>query len=433
MKTNKTFLTIGGIGLVVLLLFIAFGANRSKFDWKEDYKKESVNPYGLYIADELLSKQFSDWKFHEITDSLTGTLTNHLRQEPANYVFVGGGMYLSDNDVNELLDFVETGNTALISSRSLPYQLATNFNLNWCEEVDNYDYDYSYEWTDYDYFHDTIATLNFTHPKLESTSDYNYEFLFKKENRYRDWSYMDANFICEDEIAILGLANDSLINFVRLPYGDGYFYLHSTPIAFTNINLLKKQQLEYFNKVFQHLPEGDIYLDYASHVPVDVARRNNDYLNQQQNKNLSTEHPMKYILSQPALRWAWYILLVLALLYLVFRAKRQQRVIPILAQNENSSLEFIQTIGRLNFLKNNHKHIVVQQMKLWQSHVRERYHILPKSEEFVQKLSTKAKFPKERLEKILLIYRNIEASSYASEKVLIEFHRLLEDFYKHAK
>lgn len=435
MKTNRIFLTLGGIGLLVLLLFIVFGANRSNYNWKEDYKKESVDPYGLFVADELLRKQFESWKFSVLTDSLAGLSNNDPYQKGANYVFIGGGMYLSTNDVTELLSFVEKGHTALISSRSLPYQLATHFELEWCEEAEEYDtYDYSYQWIDYEYFYDTIAQFNFLHPDLISEKGYEYKYYYKKENRYREWSYMNANFICENEKAVLGLTNDSLINFIRLPYGDGHFYLHSTPLAFTNINLLKEHQLDYFNKVFQHLPAGDIYMDYASHVSVDVARRNNDeFAGSEQHKNLSTEHPMKYILSQPALRWAWYLLLLLALLYLIFRAKRQQRVIPILAQNENSSLEFIQTIGRLNFLKNNHKQAVQQQMKLWQTYVRERYQISPKSEGFVAKLAAKAKFPEERLQKILLINQNIEASTYASENVLIEFHRLLEDFYKNAK
>ncbi|MFK7936818.1 MAG: DUF4350 domain-containing protein [Saprospiraceae bacterium] len=431
MNNQRLFLVLGGIGLVVLLLFIIFGANRSKFDWKEHYEKEKIDPYGLYIADQLLRELFPEQQLFEITDSLNEVLVDDSRTTIANYVFVGSGMYLNDNDTGELLEFVEMGNNALLSSQSLPYQIAVHLGLEFCDEEDD-DY-YGYDWTDYDYLYDTIAQVNFTHPDLEQAAGYELKYRYKKEVRSRAWAYLDGNFMCEDTIAVLGILNDSLANFVRVPYGAGYFYLHSNPLAFTNIHLLREEYLAYFNGVFQHLPAGDIYLDYASQVDVEVARRNNQDYNQAGEKKLTTEHPMKYILSQLPLRWAWYLLLALALLYVLFRAKRRQRIIPVLQRNENSSLEFIQTIGRLNFLKNNHRQAVLQQMKLWQSHVRERYHILPKSEDFVEKLSAKAKFPTEHLEKILLIHRNVEASTYASEKILVEFHGLLERFYQKEK
>lgn len=431
MNNNRLFPILGGIGLIVLLLFIVFGANRSKYNWKEHYKKEKVDPYGLFIADQLLHQLFPNQKVHEITDSLSGSLVNNLRQNVANYVFIGSGMYLNDNDTGELLDFVDAGNNALISSQSLPYQLAEYLEFEWCDDANYEDY-YSYEWTDYDYVYDTIAQVNFTHPDLEQTTGYELKYRYKEDVKARPWSYLDGNFMCEDTIAMLGLLNDSLANFVRVPYGEGYFYLHSSPLAFTNLYLLREEYLNYFNGVFEHLSEGDIYMDYVSHVPLEVARRNNQDYNAG-DKKLTTEHPMKYILSQPSLRWAWYLLLALALLYVLFRAKRRQRIIPVLPPNENSSLEFIQTIGRLNFLKNNHRQVVLQQMKLWQNYVRERYHILPKSEDFVPKLATKAKFPIEHLEKILLIHRNVQASTYASENILAEFHGLLEHFYQNEK
>ena len=127
--------------------------------------------------------------------------------------------------------------------------------------------------------------------------------------------------------------------------------------------------------------------------------------------------------------------LILGLLYLIFRAKRKQRIIPVIAPNTNSSMEFISTIGSLYFLQNDHKKLCIQKMKLFLAYLRERYFLSTKDldDSFIEKVVAKSEIPKEVVQKILLYYKNIESSSFVSEKTLIEFHLEMDKFYKNCK
>jgi len=147
------------------------------------------------------------------------------------------------------------------------------------------------------------------------------------------------------------------------------------------------------------------------------------------------EGPLDYILSQPPLAWAWYLLLSLGVLYLLFRAKRRQRMIPVLAQNRNTSLEFIATIGRLHFTGKNHRRIALQQMELLESFIRSKYKISTqdKTATFIKTLSSIAEIDEALLTKMFLIQTNIKSSKFTTDKTLIELHKLEDYFYKNCR
>ena len=138
------------------------------------------------------------------------------------------------------------------------------------------------------------------------------------------------------------------------------------------------------------------------------------------------------MLSQPPLAWAWYLNLVLGGLYLNFRAKRRQRIIPVLEKNENTSLTFIQNIGQLYYSQHNHRQIALQKIRLFLADVRERYHIniTDLDASFGEKLHARTGVEVVSIEKLLLLRQNIESSEFTSENVLIDLHLLLEKFKK---
>ena len=68
--------------------------------------------------------------------------------------------------------------------------------------------------------------------------------------------------------------------------------------------------------------------------------------------------PFRYFLSQRPLRWALYLTMFTIILFMVFTARRRQRVIPVIHQPENKSLEFTELIGTLYFQKKDHADLV---------------------------------------------------------------------------
>lgn len=222
--------------------------------------------------------------------------------------------------------------------------------------------------------------------------------------------------------------NDSLINFAKIPYGEGTFYLHTTPLTFSNIAMLDSNSLQYANRVFSHLTIGKIYWDEYSKIRGVPPGK-------ESNRALSKDSPLQYVLSQPPLAWAWYLLLAMAFLYLLFRTKRKQRIIPVLEPNTNTSLQFVSTIGRLYFLQNNHKQLALQKMKLWLNFVRERYHLrgVEVDEAFQQKLIAKSEVSEIVVGKIFRWHHDIVESDDIVSQMLIEFHQLIEEFYRTCK
>ena len=68
--------------------------------------------------------------------------------------------------------------------------------------------------------------------------------------------------------------------------------------------------------------------------------------------------PFRYFLSQPPLCWALYLTMIAILLFMIFTAKRRQRVIPVIREPANRSLEFTELIGTLYFQKKDHGDLV---------------------------------------------------------------------------
>lgn len=79
---------------------------------------------------------------------------------------------------------------------------------------------------------------------------------------------------------------------MNVKIGSGNLYLHSVPNIFTNYNLLKVER-DYIFKSLSYLNIRDVIWDeYYKEV----------------NKYQST--PIRYILSQPALKWAYFTLII---------------------------------------------------------------------------------------------------------------------------
>lgn len=427
MKDKRPFFILGIAAVVLLLLFIFLRSGGSRFDWSEHYEAESKDPFGSFILHEVLADYFPNNIFTEIKEGIDEELPLG-KVTKSNYVFVGESMFLDSADVRTLLDYVNEGNNAFISSKTIPFNLMFELYYEEC----NYE-----PWDDYAVYTDTVATFNFMHPQLQKEQGYHYKFLTKNKPAPYGWNFIEDAYFCEEVYSMiqLGTLTENRVNFAKKEYGSGAFYLHTTPMNFTNLQMLDKVGVEYANKVFSHLDEGDIYWDEYSRVGEGFGRAYNRRAGGGGSRSIASEESLKYILAQPSLAWAWYLTISLGLMYLFFRAKRKQRIIPVLEQNDNTSFEYISTIGRLYFLQNDHKKLCMQKMKLFLSYIRDRYNLntTKVDDSFKIKLVAKSEIPQSVIEKIFDFYNNIKSSSFVSEQTLVDFHHQMDEFYKNCK
>jgi len=423
--SKRNVLLFGGIAFLLLLLFMWLGGSNTRHSWKEDYVQKSREPYGTQVLTQLLRKFSGGEDLIILKDSLNGRLSQHSAPK-ANYIFVGSGMYMTERDRNALLDFVEAGNNAFICCRTIPHDLMFYLYKEEC----------GVPWDGYESHYDTLVHLNLDHPKLRMSKAPDYWHVINYETDSYDWRYIGSDYFCgvDSGMTILGLMDSAYINFARVKHGAGFFYLHSTPLAFSNFHLVRKEGWDYAQRVLSHLPDAPIYWDEYSQVAEAVTRRANDQAAGSP-PQINPDSPLKYVLSQPPLTWAWYSLLAAGLLYLLFRAKRRQRMVPVVEPNVNTSLEFVRTIGQLYFMQNNHQKLALQKSKLFNGYVRERYNLIYREgdDQFFERLAARSEVPETLIRQIFETQENIKKSYAIGTGKLIDFHRLMEQFYKACK
>jgi len=419
-------LTIGG--LVWLFVYI-YGVGGHKYKWYEDYRMTNKEPYGCYIISEMLKTYYKGEKFEVMKKSFSETMKADSSVKKKNYLFVGENIYLDSAGHADMLKFVAGGNDVFIASKYIPNELM----------YDLYDYRCGSYWQGYDYYEDSVAEMNFYHPQLKEKKEYTYIYRKKEKNYRYYWTTVNSDVFCDTISRFIPLAylktNDGInkVTFFKINYGKGHFYLHTIPLTFTNYFLLDDNKLEYAEKIFSHLGRGTIYWDEYSRIPHYDYKQNDPW---NYDKTKQADSPLQYILNNEGLKWSWYIMLALVVVYLIFRTKRRQRVIPLLEPNTNTSLEFVQTIGRLYFVNNDHRKLCIQKMKQYLAFIRGRYFVPTNSldDMLMQKISVKSEVRKEKVEMIFKQYQWLSSTGLEiTEFELIKFHESIDYFYKNCK
>jgi hypothetical protein len=288
--------------------------------------------------------------------------------------------------------YVAEGNNVFISAFGIYGDLADSLNIIMYE----------------DFFEDSVA-INFNLPELKTESGY----LYTKGNFSNYFEEFDTTMV-----QVLGENGDGKVNFIRIKYGEGNFFLHTLPLAFTNYHLLNSENNEYVYKVLSHLPVQETFWD-------DYYKDGNRY----------TASSLNYIISQQSLRWAYYIILASAVLFIFFYGRRRQRIIPVIPPLKNSTIEFVETIGNLYYQQKDYKNIAEKKITYFLDHIRNRYLIQTSNfdEETIKKISEKSLMAEGKIKSIFRNIEKIKSSAQISEDDLLNFNYQIEKFYERTK
>ena len=416
--------------VATIALLLASGCG---LDWQERYEYQDDDPFDLYVLHELLNARPAG--LETLVDSLP-TLPGDT-SEKANYVFVGNYAYYNEREVTNLLDFVERGNTAFIAANYLPEELAEHL----------YGYDCLYNDFKYDaYGNPQYASGDaiFADSVYLTISNHAKEYLLVSVYQWKPaettHSYVPGYYLCDPAIdnEAIGYLDSTHANFVRLKWGEGNFYFNSTPKYFTNYYLVDTVAgyYRYAEDALAVLTDEKVYWDEASRISPTVARRRREASNPRsrnvRGRNLLRgNEALSYIQHQPALALAWYLLVVATLLYVAFRGKRRQRIIPIIHRRENSSRRFIDTLSRLVYQKGNHGALAEQEVRSLKFHLLNRFGIrwnpeLPLPDNFAELTGADAGVVQRANIEIGLI----RAKRSIDESDLVRFYRGIEPLYR---
>lgn len=443
-KNDVVIIVVVLLSVVGLVLILQSILNRdTKYNWAETYSSNSDQPYGTMVITDLLKRYFPTKDFDiEAKDINAQLIENDGKHK--NYIFIGEFPYYTDSTINLLKDFVDAGNDVFIATKSIPEQLSKDIILQKTNNISFYDtvyyqndvgdsnfymqQSYAEDPTALSWFSYNIMTMNFKNSAFRTKEGYTFAPLVGTRPFTYEWNYFHPDYLnrIKDYTTIGTIQSQNFTDLIEIPMGNGHFYIHLNPIVFTNYFQIQSSKLTYTSKIFSYLKPGDIIYDNFSQSYYNDNQANND---QQE------EGPLKYILGNQSLRWAWYTLLTGLALFLIFRTKRIQQPIAILEPNENKSLEFVQTIGRMYFMRKNNKQLAAQKIKLFLHFITDRYNIptQPIDDTFYQKLKLKSEVDEDSVKKIFKHYKYINNTNDVTNDDLIELHTLMNYFYKHCK
>lgn len=412
-------ITVSAIVGFALLLLLYFNLNRDKgpkHNWYQSFDKQSNEPYGTLFIKKMLEASHSGTKTTNEKEPIHRMLAGK-KFTKTDYVLIGQSIFLDPQDVDALKAFLNDGNHVFIATLDPPESLLESVYTNDCDVPITYDFDL-----------DSIVYANFYHPTLHRDRDYMFSYRIKAEDFPYYWRRLDATVLCDSTVGLssLGYQGKDHVNFFRVSYGqaDGQVYVHTAPLMFTNYFVSQADKMEYASSVFRHLDGENLIWDEVGKVP--FSKMQNPY-----------DSPLYYIMQQPALKYAWWMLLAGALLYIIFASKRTQRIIPVIEPKTNTSLEFLNVISSLHYQNPDHLDTARKKMKYFLYFIRARYGINATvfTQEHVKRLAEKAKVDVADVQAILDRYKTIESYATFNEEPdrLVALYQAIEKFYKTCK
>ncbi|MBE2246060.1 MAG: hypothetical protein IAE67_02285 [Candidatus Competibacteraceae bacterium] len=378
----------------LILIFLAIQTIRPEpKNWKPSFSKIHKWPYGNYALFRLLENIFP--KQH-IIYSRTSPYTFLPEYENGfNYILITNKYTAGDEENDALFNFVSRGNNLFIATSEINYILYQQTGLS-------IESDYSHP--------DSLltSTINFTETSLKKNEGYKF-----RGSHVSNYFSIDS-LMSSYEILILGKNAKNQPNFVCMKIEEGLLFMHANPLVFTNYNIVYDPlNQEYVSKALSYLPIQSVIWD--------------DYYNLGPEGSTSE---VRYLLSSPYLKTAWFILLFSILTYMLTESKRRQRIIPVIKPPINTTLEFTHTVGRLYFQQKDHANLARKKVTYFLESIRRRFNIDTQqiNEEFAEQLSARSGVDKDTVQSVTKHIQRIQSGIAASEKELLALSHSIDMF-----
>lgn len=391
MKSSRNFLFAM---LVLFVLFCLLQVNLpKKFVWSPTFSHVDKQPLGCFVFDSVLTQSLPNG--YHVTKKTFFQLDQEHAKEKISVLMVVDQQDLKQLDVKYLCNIARRGGKVMVVASSslddgrnadtvVVDELERTFKvriedgmyfslrgiLAGLKAHDNDMYDTIY-WNNretmyaaqpYRMFYNMVGGTLFVDsvPKVKrlaytlSTTGYDY----KLDSLYvGDFTGFDTIVDEKERIERIDtFAIKKVPTAVSVPYGKGEVIFVSSPLLFTNYGMLEGNTSVYIFRLMSYLADLPVYRTEA-YVKTDAML-------------VAEQSPFREFIKRPPLRWALYLALLGVVLFMIFTARRRQRVIPIISKPANRSLEFIQLIGTLYYQRKDHVDLVRKKFKLFAEELR---------------------------------------------------------------
>jgi hypothetical protein len=390
MKSPRTSLILLALAVLPFAGCRTDDGGRKIPDLRETYSRSDTRPFGAYVAYREFEGMYRHFKVRTAVQPFDRTWSD-INDTASVYVCITRRLLLDDAEISALLDYVDRGNDLFISAGYFDEGLLHKINLG---QYTGFFSDTGRAWT----------LRNTSTGFLQGTYGYYYlpfsgRFILSKDPNTR----------------ILGTNDEGDINCVVHYRGRGRLFLQCDPRAFGNYFLLQKNNYRYLRNILsvtQANPE-QVYWD--------------DYYNSD-----NTFSSLGEILKHPPLATAFWITLVLLLLYILYGVKRRQRTIAVLRPNENTTVAFTETIGRLYLQNKDNKNIADKMITYFNEYIRNNYFLNTNliNRDFITSLGRKSGVPFGKVESLYRTIEHAHRSTEIGDYELMSLNEQIQNFYK---
>ena len=382
-------------------------------DWSPTFSNKDKIPYGCELLYKVLPNVFPNQKISDEKVSIFSKKSKVKLPPKSNYLYVFSYFRADSVSLVKLLDYVQKGNSVFIASENFfGLDDTLHFQTSYIKDLDTND----------------STSINFVNPIIRKSSDYKYQ------NQAAD-TYFDIKDSTKNRnsFTVLGKNSKGFPNFIRVNFGEGMFFLNTVPMAFTNFYMVKNDNSDYAFKALSYLPEQPIFWDeYVNKMSIGKSVKSISKSREAKGEADIQESPFKFIMSQPALKWAYFITLSGLLIYLIFEGKRRQRIIPVMETSKNTSLQFVETIGSLYYNQKDHKAIAEKKITHLLAYIRTKFYLktIEIDQEFKTDLSNKSGISLLEINDLFDYISFVQNNDYIAENQLITLNEQIENFYK---
>jgi len=396
--TKRVKIYIGLSVLLVLALVFAEMAKPKEVNWFPSYTSHHKIPFGTYIFNELAQSKFNS--VTQVSQPPFKYLKN--RDLKGTYCFINNTVAFGKEELEALLEWTAKGHTLFIASEDFEAPLLDTLGLK----------------TKFTYTAKNLS--NVYEVKLTNNQLVDNYFSFSKAESYNYFSQLDSV-----KTRVVGLlkakstkdqdSSSVKPNIIKQSFGKGQIILSTFPQAFTNYFILKDRNVDYTASLMSYLKINNehLYLDayYKSGKTVYSS-------------------PMYLFLSNRSLKWAYYMVLIAVVCYVIFEGKRKQRAIPIIAPLKNQTLNFTRTISDMYYEKQNHKAIASHKIQYFLDNIRRQYNVstLDIDDNFIKNLATRSQNTVADTKNLFQLIEQINKAKQINKDELQRLNQLIEQF-----
>ena len=351
MKLSKTYLFV--VALAVLLLFVLQLQQPRRYNWTATFGPADCNPFGCYVMDSVLRASMP--RGYRVTDSTVYQLSHGSM--PRNVLVLASNLKVDAQWVEAVERITRQGGKLMIVG-SVDDSSADSLMLkHWGAKLSGYNY--------------------FSVSGLKAQLAEHYAMLtdtltWASDGHYRRADYVLYRMMLPGAVDTLGHAgwqtlayNDEnsgttdyrrIIMAARRRMGEGELILVAVPLVLTNYGMLDRNTSDLVMRLMTQLADRPVVRTLQFNRTVGQTE-------QQQS-------PFRVLLQSRPLTWAFYLSLLTIVLFFIFTARRRQRVIQVVEPPKNHSLEFVQLIGTLYYLRRDHAALVRTKLTLFADAVR---------------------------------------------------------------